>query len=76
MTLAVLITKRDIMQRIKNSIDTVNRELVDYERIKKFQLLPREFSLEEGELTPTLKMKRNVILFRYKDIIKRLYGRE
>ena len=42
-------------------VDALNRELAQFERIKKIALLPAEFSVESGELTPTLKVKRKVV---------------
>ncbi|MCF6180020.1 MAG: hypothetical protein L3J63_11630 [Geopsychrobacter sp.] len=51
----------------------MNKHLPPYETIKKFVLLPREFSIEGGELTPTLKMKRKVIYEKYRDRIEGLY---
>ena len=54
-------------------IDELLPELAPFERIKKLALLPKEFSLEAGELTPTLKVKRRVIEQRYKDLIDRMY---
>ena len=47
--------------------------LAQYERIKKLALLPREFTLEAVELTPTLKVKRRVVEQKYKDVIDRMY---
>ena len=54
-------------------IGAVNARLPSYETIKKFVVLPRDFSVEGGELTPTLKLKRKVICEKYKDQIDRLY---
>lgn len=51
----------------------VNKHLPPYETIKNFVLLPQEFSIEGGELTPTLKMKRKVIYEKYRDKIEGLY---
>ena len=52
----------------------INRDLSQFERIKKFALLPREFSIDSGELTPTLKVKRRVVEEKWKDVIEGLYG--
>ena len=55
------------------TIADLSRNLAQFERIKRIALLPREFSLESGELTPTLKVKRRVVEQNYKDLIDRLY---
>ena len=47
--------------------------LAKFEQIKKIALLPREFSIEGGELTPSLKVKRRVVEQKYKDMIDRMY---
>jgi len=47
--------------------------LAKYERIKKLALLENEFTIEGGELTPTLKVKRRVIDEKYRDVIEELY---
>jgi long-chain acyl-CoA synthetase len=57
-------------------VDTLNRDLAQFERIKRIAILPREFTIESGELTPTLKVKRKVVEERYKDTINSLYGDE
>jgi long-chain acyl-CoA synthetase len=44
------------------------------EQIKKFELLPNEWSVNGGEMTPTLKLKRKVILEKYRDAIARIYA--
>ena len=49
-------------------------ELTDYERVKKVALLPREFSIDKGEMTPTLKIKRGVIDENYRQLIDQLAG--
>jgi long-chain acyl-CoA synthetase len=55
------------------TIKELTKDLAQFERIKKIALLPREFTLEAGELTPTLKVKRKVVEQKYKDVIDRLY---
>jgi long-chain acyl-CoA synthetase len=54
-------------------IAQINSRLAPYETLKKFIVLPRDFSVEGGELTPTLKLKRKAIYEKYKDRIERLY---
>ncbi len=49
-------------------------DLAHFEQPKKIALLPREFSIEHGELTPTLKVKRRVVADRYGDVIDRVYA--
>jgi long-chain acyl-CoA synthetase len=60
----------DLLQR---QIDALTPNLAKYERIKKVALLENEFTIEGGELTPTLKVKRRVIDEKYRDVIEALY---
>jgi long-chain acyl-CoA synthetase len=57
----------------EQTVKDLTGHLAQYERIKKLALLPREFTLEAGELTPTLKVKRRVVEQKYRDVIDRLY---
>ncbi len=59
---------------VEKQVEEVNRSLARYESIKKIALLPRELSVETGELTPTLKLKRRVILERHRETIEALYA--
>ncbi len=63
-----------IINRIQREVDTLNNDLDKIEQIKKFKLLPNNFSVEAGELSPTLKLRRKIILDRYKDLIEEIYG--
>ncbi len=58
---------------IRKEIEERNKQLASYETIKKFIILPTDFSIETGELTPSLKMKRKVILNKYRDLLDSLY---
>jgi len=59
---------------IRKGMDGVNQELARYETIKKFVILPREFSQEHGEITPTLKLKRKPISEKYRSLIDSMYN--
>lgn len=59
--------------RIRKAIEDVNSRLASFETIKKFRILPEDFTIESGDLTPTLKVKRNVVMKRYADIIEEMY---
>ncbi|MGB9736602.1 MAG: AMP-dependent synthetase/ligase [bacterium] len=69
-----LVEHPKIIELIQNAVDSLNATLAKYETIKKIKILPNEFSQETGELTPTLKVKRRVIMEKYKDIIEELYA--
>ncbi|WP_198018184.1 AMP-dependent synthetase/ligase [Hippea jasoniae] len=65
-----------ILQLIKNEVEKVNKNLARVETIKKFAILQDDFSIEGGELTSTLKLKRRVIYKKYWDIIECLYAED
>ena len=58
---------------IQRRVDELNRDLGSWETIKRFELLPQDFSEQRGELTPTLKVKRRVVQERYRDVIEHMY---
>ena len=70
-----LVANQQVQQLYEDRIEQFNSDLPSYQTIKKFVLLPREFSTDGGELTPTLKLKRKVIYEMYKDRIEPLYLR-
>jgi long-chain acyl-CoA synthetase len=61
---------------IEALVEEVNRRLARIEQVKRFAILPRDLSQEEGELTPTMKVKRNVVYERHSEVFERLYGSE
>ncbi len=61
-------------QYLEKQVEGVNATLARYETIKKFVILPRELSIDEGELTPTMKLKRRVVNQKFADEIERLYA--
>lgn len=62
------------VKRIQKDAVDLTRELSDYERVKRVYLLPREFSIDKGEMTPTLKIKRSVIDEKYSEAIDEICG--
>ena len=69
-----LVVHEPVLRLYEQRVAAVNAELAQYETIKKFVLLPRDFSIEAGELTPTLKLKRRVIGENYKEKIEQMYA--
>jgi len=62
------------IKRVQQDAVDLTRELSDYERVKRVHLLPREFSIDKGEMTPTLKIKRSVIDEKYGEAIDEICG--
>jgi long-chain acyl-CoA synthetase len=62
------------IKRVQQDAVDLTRELSDYERVKRVYLLPREFSIDKGEMTPTLKIKRNIIDEKYSEAIDEICG--
>jgi long-chain acyl-CoA synthetase len=71
---AALVEREDVIALYEEIVDALNRELSQFERIKKIRLLPREFSIEAGELTPTLKVRRKVVEEKWRSLIDEIYG--
>lgn len=61
-----------IRSAIKGHIDQVNRGLADFEKVKRHEIVNAKFSVESGELTPSMKVKRKVVKERYADVIRRM----
>jgi long-chain acyl-CoA synthetase len=59
---------------VQNDVALLTKSLADYERVRRIALLPNEFSIDNGELTPTLKVKRRIIDEKFGDVIDRLYS--
>jgi long-chain acyl-CoA synthetase len=62
---------KDLMRR---QIDALTKDLAQFEKVKKFVLLENEFTVDGGEMTPTLKIKRRVIDEKYRDVIDKMYS--
>jgi long-chain acyl-CoA synthetase len=74
-SLADLAADPDLLAELERAVDAANQQVSHAEQIRKFKVLPTEWTAETGELTPTLKLKRRVIAERYTDDIEDLYRR-
>ena len=63
----------DQKEKIKKIIDEINQNLTLVEKIKNFALIDENFSIENGLLTPTMKVKRNKVITKYKNILENFY---
>ena len=63
----------EVLNLYRELIDSFNKFFNHVEQVKRFELLPNEWTIESGELTPTLKLKRKVIMEKYKDAYERIY---
>lgn len=68
-----LCTNQQILDMMKERIDTLQQQLAHYEQVKRFTLLPHHLSMEKGELTNTLKVRRRVLYTNYKEQIDAMY---
>ena len=69
-----LIRLPEIHLLIERDINRIQKDLANYERVRRFTLLERQFTVEEGELTPTQKVRRGVVERRYSDVIESMYA--
>jgi len=72
-TREALVARPEVKEHYAREIDRASSDLAPFEKIKKIVVLAREFTIEGGELTPTLKVKRRVVEQKYKDVIDELY---
>jgi long-chain acyl-CoA synthetase len=73
---AVLAADPRIVSLIEREVEAVNKGLSRYEQIKKFWIVPQDWTVESGELTPSMKLKRRVISERFGNLIEKLYPGE
>jgi long-chain acyl-CoA synthetase len=66
----------EVLKLMRERVDEVNRGLASFEQVKKFAVLDTDFSQETGELTPTLKVRRKVVVEKYGRILDDLYGKD
>ena len=72
-----LVTAPPVLAEVGQAVKRANRQLAAFEQIKRFRILDRDFSIENGELTPTMKVRRTQVLENFRQVIAELYlGRE
>jgi long-chain acyl-CoA synthetase len=58
---------------VEKAVKAVNKQLASFEQVRKFKILERDFSIEQGELTPTMKVRRNRVLENHRDLVSEMY---
>jgi long-chain acyl-CoA synthetase len=74
-SLAELAANEQVLAEVDCAVQDVNRRLARVQQVKRWRLLPLEWTAESGELTPTLKLKRRVVHAKYADVLESLYAR-
>ncbi len=69
-----LVTNPQVIQRIEEEVAVLNEKFGNWEKIKRFELTEDVWSIEGGQLTPTLKLKRKIVLEKYRDLYSKIYG--
>lgn len=70
---AAQVEDESVRKLFREEIDSLQGDVAAFERVRKFTLLPRPFTLEEGEITPTLKIRRSVVEKKYREVIEKMY---
>jgi long-chain acyl-CoA synthetase len=73
--LAELAQNEQVQEMVQKELDRANSNYAQVEQVKRFEIIDHDLSIESGELTPTLKVKRNVVYDRYHDLFEGMYGR-
>jgi long-chain acyl-CoA synthetase len=68
-----LIAHPKVIAHLQTEVDRINKSLDRHEQVKQFQLLPKEWTIEAGELTPTMKVKRRIVMDKYKSRIAKIF---
>jgi long-chain acyl-CoA synthetase len=69
-----IISNEKVIERIQAEVDTLNEKFGNWEKIKRFELTPDVWSIEGGQLTPTLKLKRKIVMEKYIDLFHKIYN--
>ena len=68
-----MVKNQAVIDRIQKEVDFHNERFGKWEKVKRFELTPEQWSIEGGHLTPTMKMKRKIIKEKYLDLYNKIY---
>jgi len=71
---AAIASNAEVNKRIMEEVETINEKFGNWEKIKRFELTPDVWSIDGGHLTPTMKLKRKVVMEKYKDLYQKIYS--
>jgi long-chain acyl-CoA synthetase len=69
-----IVTNVKVIERIQEEVDKLNEKFGNWEKIKRFELTPDVWSIDGGHLTPTLKLKRKIVMEKYSDLFQKIYN--
>ncbi len=69
-----IVQDADVLKLIRTELNAYNKLFSEHEHVKRFQLLPEEWTIDTGELTPTMKLKRKVVMEKYKDAVDKIFN--
>ncbi|HQV35369.1 MAG TPA: AMP-dependent synthetase/ligase, partial [Flavobacterium sp.] len=72
-TNAEIASNSNVIARIEKEVEKINEKFGNWEKIKRFELTPDIWSIDGGHLTPTLKLKRKIVMEKYKDLYQKIY---
>jgi long-chain acyl-CoA synthetase len=65
-----------VLERFQREIEELNQSFAKWEQVKKFELVDHDWTVDGGQLTPTMKLRRKIIMEKYKDLVEKIYGKE
>jgi long-chain acyl-CoA synthetase len=68
-----LVKNAKVVEKYQSEVDHYNKDFGSFEQVKKFEIMPKEWGIDTGELTPTLKLRRKIIMEKYDALVKKIY---
>jgi long-chain acyl-CoA synthetase len=70
----MIVSNPKLIERIQEEVSEINKKFGNWEQIKRFELTPDVWSIESGHLTPTMKLRRKIVMEKYKDLYQKIYS--